>query len=270
MKPILKWAGGKSQLLNRLIPLFPSTADVYYEPFIGGGSVFLAVLENKELQYKRFHLSDANPVLIQFYRAIQGNVDELIHSVEMLINEYNGTLEKEAMYYQCRLLFRETPTPALFLFLNRTCFRGLYREGPRGFNVPFGHYTQVSSLESDLRRMHLLFNRCSVQFEHQDFREALKNASLGDFVYLDPPYIPQSDTSFTRYTARDFAYQDHIDVLEWCASSPCSFVLSNSDVPLVREKLSPLEFGYQEVSARRAIHCKQPSSRAQEVIVKPF
>lgn len=257
MKPFLKWVGGKTQILEEVMKQFPETIQDYYEPFLGGGSILLEVLERKIVK-GNIYASDLNGHLIDLYVAVQTDVEGLIASVKKLM-EVPST---EEYYYQIRDSFNQTPSSAKFLYLNKTCFRGVYREGPRGFNVPYGHYKNPGILDEDhLRAVSALIQ--PVVFSVTSFEDVLSQAKEGDFVYLDPPYVPLNATSFVGYKAGGFS--KHAELFELCKTLP-NFLLSNADVPLVREAFQGYEI--KTISARRAIHSKKPESRTNEVLIR--
>jgi DNA adenine methylase len=153
----------------------------------------------------------------------------------------------------------------MFMFLNKTCFRGVYREGPNGFNVPYGHYKTTPTLMSLDELMGVSELIRNVEFRQCDFREAFKNVGKGDFVYLDPPYAPETKTSFVGYTKDGFGLKDHEDLFELTKNSGADFVMSNAKVDLVTEVFS--DYNIKELQARRAIHSKKPDSTTTEVLV---
>ena len=153
--------------------------------------------------------------------------------------------------------------------MNKTCFRGVYREGPNGFNVPFGHNTNVSIMDEG----HILFISeliKDVVFSHSTYNESLSHVESGDFVYLDPPYAPENDTSFVSYNACGFNITDHTSLFQQCADMKeknVKFILSNSDVPIVKDAFPVPLFKIKIVSCRRAINSTDPSARTNEVLI---
>ena len=287
MKPFLKWVGGKTQILSEVISRVPQTIDTYHEPFLGGGSVLLALLSERN-EGKRtmgeVRASDVNPALIQLYKNVQQNVETLIEQLNQLVDAFTAlkgidvnrlpkSLEDatspESFYYWVRSEYNkrkgdDVRASAMFLFLNKTCFRGVYREGPNGFNVPFGHYKNPSVFDADhLRAVSVLIG--GVVFSCQPFTEAL-DVIESDFVYLDPPYVPLKATSFVGYTADGFGIENHRELFARCAVLPCHFLLSNSNIPLVTDAFPP-PFITSRVSCRRAIHSKNPNARVDEVLI---
>lgn len=276
-KPFLKWVGGKTQILGEVFSHFPKTMANYHEPFLGGGSVLLALLSKVrvgeiELTGGVF-ASDANSGLINLYQQVQSNMGELVPALKELSSGYEQCINKETFYYLIRARFtalqnddRYTASAAaMFLFLNKTCFRGLYREGPKGFNVPFGHYPAPSVFdEAELMAVSELIQ--GVEFACQDVQHSLLEVAKDDFIYLDPPYAPETATSFVGYTSNGFTLEDHRMLFARIKALTLSkFLLSNADVPLVTEAFA----GYQKkiISARRAINSKKPESRTKEVLI---
>jgi DNA adenine methylase len=177
---------------------------------------------------------------------------------------------KENYYYWMRKKFNsnkeETPQrSAMFMFLNKTCFRGVYREGPNGFNVPYGHYKTTPTIltKKELSKVSDLIK--DVHFRQCDFREAFKEIVKGDFVYVDPPYAPETKTSFVGYTKDGFGIEDHKDLFNLTKTSGANFVMSNAKVDMVTNTFS--DYNIKDVKARRAINSKNPESTTTEVLV---
>jgi len=253
MRPVLKWVGGKTQLLEQVLSEFPEHIDDYYEPFVGGASVLMSVIPRVKGIARA---SDLNPHLIALYKQIQSNPEGLIKQLRHL--EKDTT---EDTYYKRRAEFNQFPSPALFVYLNKVGFRGMYREGPYGFNVPFGHYANPTVCDAEnIRKFSKLVE--SVEFSCQGYDDALRGCGPSDFVYMDPPYAPETATSFTRYTAESF---DHKKFFNFLKSLPAKWVMSNSDTESVREEFE--EYDKTEVSARRAINSKNPAARTTELII---
>lgn len=267
MKPLLKWVGGKTQLLSEVFAMFPKSIRNYYEPFVGGGSVLLHLL-GSGIPVQTVYASDTNPILINFYKSVQSRVEEFLAAVAYLHVHYVNAEDKEHFYYQMRDLFNKTPhdgveSAALFLFLNKTCFRGVYREGPYGFNVPFGHYKSTEFFhEKEVREFSSAIQR--VVFTHESFESALTKAEADDFVYADPPYVPEKATSFVGYVADGF--DKHETLFQMLKELPCPFLMSNSSALPVHDAF-PEPYQVKKVEARRAIHSKDPGSRTYEVLV---
>jgi DNA adenine methylase len=211
-------------------------------------------------------------VLYDTYDSIKGtNVNREATS------EQEALTSQESYYYWIRRRFnairKEKATPlcsALFLFMNKTCFRGVYREGPNGFNVPFGHYKNPGFLdETHIRQVSTLIK--DVVFTCQPFAASLEKVQLGDFIYLDPPYAPENEKSFVTYNADGFNLEQHQQLFkitkEACAKG-VKIVMSNADVKLVKNAFPPPTFQTEIVSCRRAINSKDPAAKANEVLIK--
>lgn len=292
-KPFLKWVGGKTQIIKHIIEKIPKEMINYHEPFLGGGSVLLAVLSLQKqgtIKIKnKIYAYDINPILINVYRHIQKNKDELYKLIQLYISEYDNikgtdinrkpkTLEeaktsKESYYYWLRNKFNTidkntVECSALFMIINKTCFRGMYREGPNGYNVPYGHYKKTPTIitENDLNYISDLIK--DVVFIHCDFHESIKRAQEGDFIYLDPPYAPETDKSFVGYVADGFSLETHKSLFSVIKKlNKIKFVMSNSNVELVRNSFKEEHYKFDEIIARRAIHSKNPGSKTKEVII---
>ena len=291
-KPFLKWVGGKTQLLNTIVKQFPKKINNYHEIFLGGGSVLFAMLTLQQLKKieitGKIYAYDINEVLINIYKNIQTNKTKLFNLIIKHKNEYNsikGTVvnrkpkniqeahtSQESYYYWIRTQFNKLPNNsivkcALFIFLNKLCFRGLYREGPNGFNVPFGHYKKTPSIITldELNKIHKLIK--NVEFRCLDFAKSIKNAVSGDYLYLDPPYVPINKKSFVNYNVGGFNKKTHIDLFNIIKSlNPnIKFTLSNSNNDLVINSFQ--DYNIQYVDAKRSIHCKNPGTSATETII---
>lgn len=248
LKPFIKWAGGKTRLLSRLLPFVPDRIGGYYEPFLGGGAMFFAVRDRLSASA---HLTDLNEDLINAWLAVKDDLDAL----EVALRRYKRR-DSEEFFYSVRPLQPSDPVEraARFLYLNQTAWNGLWRVNRWGeFNVPWGRREfrgfDRSSLEA-LRDALVVADIGVV-----DFREVLMRPQRGDFVYLDPPYLPLSDTSkFFLYTERRFRAPDLGELAELCrglTKRGVSWVLSNRDTPLVRELFADAEV--IGLTARRSV-----------------
>jgi DNA adenine methylase len=297
VRPFLKWVGGKSQILEEVLATFPKQITNYYEPFLGGGSVLLGLLSaTKRGDIKvsgKIYASDINSNLIGLYKNIQSSPDALITEVKQLIEEFsplNGTevnrkpktleeakTSQESYYFWIRSRFnamtreeRQTPLgSAMLLFMNKTCFRGVYREGPNGFNVPFGNYKNPTILEeAHIREVSALVK--NVVFRCCGFADALAGVSAGDFVYLDPPYAPENETSFVGYTADGFSLDQHKALFALCETMRGKGVrmcMSNAAVKLVCDAFVAPSWNTKVIVCRRAINSKNPEAKTNEVLV---
>ena len=260
--PFVKWAGGKTQLLSQFEPFFPTSFGRYVEPFVGGGAVFFDLFRQGRLAGKETVLVDSLEELINCYRAIQNRVDELI--AELLRHESHK--HDEEYFYQVRAWDRtpgytqrgEIERAARFLFLNRTCYNGLYRVNRSGeFNVPFGRYDNPTiCAEGNLRAVSRALQ--GVRLLAGDFAQCLETAAPGDFVYLDPPYHPLSGTAnFTSYTSDAFGAEDQrrlAGLFRELDRLGCQVMLSNSSTDFVREIYG--DYQQVEVQATRVISSK--------------
>jgi DNA adenine methylase len=298
IKPFLKWVGGKTQIINKVLDKFPYEINNYHELFLGGGSVLLALLsyikEEKIKVNNKIYAYDLNESLINLYKNIQNNKDELFEDINKYMNEFtscNGNevnrkannieeakSSKESYYYWLRKQYNtldknDIKSSALFIILNKLCFRGVYREGPNGFNVPYGHYKKTPTIitKENLDNISDLIKY--VEFEYIDFREAFKNINnnikYDDFVYLDPPYAPEKGTSFVGYTNNSFRGEDHEELFKLTKklNKKCKFLMSNAKVQLILEKFDKEEYNIEDIECRRAIHSKNPGSKTMEVLI---
>lgn len=260
-RPLLKWAGGKTQLLAELFSHIPQKFGRYIEPFIGGGALFFALRPTGGI------IADSNPELVNLYQSIANNVDGVIRHLK----QYENT---EEMFYQVRALDWQTlsceEAAARTIFLNKTCFNGLYRVNRKGqFNVPYGRYKAPKIIdEPALRANSRLLQQNSIL--HGDFRQILQGeAKPGDFVFLDPPYLPISEYSdFKRYTKEQFYEEDHVELaneVKRLHEMGCHIVLTNSNHPLVHELYSP--FNIQVIQTKRHISANGKNRTGEDTIV---
>ena len=254
-RPFLKWAGGKTQLLAQFEALYPQRSQVkrYLEPFVGSAAVFFHI--RKFFEPDAIVLADSNAELINAYRAIQQDVEKVIR----LLARHKKTHGKEH-YYRVRALQPEGRTAAesaaRTIYLNKTCFNGLYRVNARGgFNVPIGRYDDPPILDArNLRAVSKALQ--GVELRESHFRDTLEYARSGDFIYFDPPYQPLSATAlFTSYTRNSFGMVDQEElaaVFRQLSEQGCRVMLSNSDTPFIRRLYRG--FDLRTVDARRSIN----------------
>lgn len=256
-KPFVKWAGGKRQLLPTIANHIPKF-ERYFEPFLGGGAVFFSLISQD--RDAKWFVSDLNSDLVLSYVTVRDRVKELIHAMEL--HSVNYFKNPSSYYYKIRESNPkgEIDKVSKLIFLNKTCFNGLYRVNSKGkFNVPLGKYINpnIVNKESLLAVSETLQSK-EVSIKCQDFERALKNAVSGDFVYMDPPYHPVSETaSFTSYTEGDFDYKDQERL---CAKFKAldrkgvKVLLSNSKSPEILDLFEEFSDGIIEINANRFIN----------------
>ena len=300
-KPILKWVGGKTQIIDKLIVDFPIEINNYREAFLGGGSVLLAFLSYVKSGIIKIngniYAYDLNEPLIYIYKNIQTQHNELYDILKNIITDFkecgNGEINrtpenieeakiaKENYYYWIRSEYNKLSIidkksilgSSMLIFLNKTCFRGIFRVGPNGFNVPYGHYSNPEIINKEhLDDIHNLIQ--NVIFECYDFDTslALANIEQGDFTYLDPPYAPETNTSFVGYTEKGFDIENHkklFNLIHNLTDAKHKVMLSNADVSLVRENFKE-KYNTSSILCKRSINSKNPESKAKEVIIKNY
>lgn len=255
ISPILKWLGGKRQLRDEITPLINKNYSTYVEPFIGGGAIFF------ELQPKKAIINDYNEELINVYSIVRDSCEELI--AELKIHEENNN---ENYFYHVRSLDRDTEytkmtsiqKAARVIYLNKTCYNGLYRVNSAGqFNSPYGRYKNPNIVNATtIRAMSKYLSNNNITIKQGDYKDVLKGLRRGSFVYLDPPYMPISSSSyFTGYTENGFSFEQQIELKEECdklRDKGISFLQSNSDCEEIRELYK--EYDIYTVQAKRAIN----------------
>jgi DNA adenine methylase len=295
IKPLIKWVGGKTQIIDQVLGEFPQNIENYHELFLGGGSVLLGLLEyikNDKIKVSgSIYAYDFNETLINMYKNIQKTPELLFNEIEKLIKDYNQITaqngnkkpknideskeSQESYYYWIRQSFNKmnqleknsNQGSAYFIFMNKTCFRGLYREGPNGFNVPFGNYKKPEIInKSHLNEISELIK--NVNFIHSSFEESFKNIQNDDFIYLDPPYAPENDKSFVNYTSTGFTMEQHLNLFK--LSKKFKFVMSNANVDMVKDEYTDKKYSIKIISCKRTINSKNPDSKTTEVLIKSF
>jgi DNA adenine methylase len=267
-KPFLKWAGGKTRLLPELVKRMPEQYNTYFEPFLGGGALFF------HLQPQRAQLSDANSELINAYRMVRDWSPQLC---DYLANHQNTkeyydhirNIDRTAEYQH----WGSMQKASRFIYLNKTCFNGLYRVNAKGqFNVPFGNYKNPCVLDTEV------LQKCSLALDkarlfHCDFDEIETLTQAGDFVYMDPPYVPLSTTSsFTGYTKDGFGFHEHRRLKKLCNrldARGVQFMLSNSATNSVKGIFA--KYRVETITVPRSISASADSRKdVQEVIVRNY
>jgi DNA adenine methylase len=252
--PIVKWAGGKRQLLDILLPLVPKKYSLYCEPFVGGGALLF------RCQPKKAIINDSNVELMRVYEIVRDNVDALIKELKKFKNE-------EKFFYATRDLDRDRQKyekiskikkAARIIYLNKTCYNGLFRVNSAGeFNAPFGNYSSPNIInEPVLHAVSAYFNLAEMSFACGDYSLLLKKLTRNSFVYLDPPYDPVSDTAaFTGYTQGGFDKKEQIRLREFCDvldNKNIRFLLSNSSTDFIRKQYK--KYNIKTIQARRIIN----------------
>lgn len=314
-KPFVKWAGGKRQLLSVLSGNMPDSFGSYYEPFLGGGAMFFHIASavvsgygskddgldvwcsdndlcapsrhdvstiraRKHKHKHKYHISDLNSDLVLGYRVIRDHPDELVKSLKRHEKKY--TDDPESYYYLVRDTYDadktdEIDTVSRLVFLNRTCFNGLYRVNKSGkFNVPIGRYKNPNIADAaNIHAVSELLNSVDVDISCRDFGDLAQRAEKNDFVYFDPPYLPVSKTaSFTQYTGCDFGLDDQRRLADLCITLDkmgCKVMLSNSDSGVISEMFARDEWTVERVSASRMINSNSTKrTNHTEMIVKNY
>ena len=272
LSPVVKWVGGKRQLLDDIIPLLPDNFSTYVEPFVGGGALLF------EIQPKKAIVNDLNHELINLYKVIKDNPNELL-----LLLEEHELNNSEEYFYQIRALDRsesydqmsDIEKAARIIYLNKTCYNGLFRVNQSGqFNSPYGKYKNPNIVNKPVvLAMANYFQNNNITLLNGDYKLALKKLRKGAFVYFDPPYMPiSSSSSFTGYTENGFDKKQQIELKEECDklnSRGIKFLLSNSDHPFIRDLYKDYEI--ITVRAKRSINSNSnKSGEIKEVLVRNY
>lgn len=274
LKPALIWIGGKTQLLSTIVPLLPDNYNTYCEPFVGGGALLFHVQPHTAI------INDINTELITTYNVIKYDVENLIVELKTFKNESD-------FYYWVRSWDRDTDAynnisdikkAARILYLNKTCFNGLYRVNNQGkYNAPFGKHKNPKIVnEVVLRQVSEYFNKCDITILNADYTKVLESLPRDSFVYLDPPYDPVTKTAnFTKYTSNGFSQDDQIELKEMCdklTSRGIKFMLSNSSTEFIKNLYSDGEkYNIIEVYAVRTVNCDASKrGKVSEVIVRNY
>lgn len=260
-RPILKWAGGKTQLLSDIYPKIPKKYNQYIEPFFGGGALYFSLCPSNSI------IADSNPELINLYTVVAKNIEELIEDLRKHINDKD-------YFYDIRSqdMNKLSPVEAASrtLYLNKTCFNGLYRVNKKGgFNSPFGNYKNPNIVNENVLRS-ASENLKNTKILCGDYKKILqKEAKEGDFIFLDPPYLPISEyADFKRYTKEQFYEEDHIelaDEIKRLHNLGCHVILTNSNHPLVHEQYK--YFCIDIIKTKRFISCNGKKRVGEDVIV---
>lgn len=272
VQPFVKWVGGKRQLLTEIQNAMPpkKSYSTYYEPFVGGGAVLF------HNQPKKAVINDYNADLINAYEVIKNNVDELIDSLKKHENTEDYFYKQRELDRQPDFnLLTEVEKASRLIYLNKTCFNGLYRVNSQGFfNTPYGRYKNPNIVnEHVLRAVNTYFNKNNIIFRNGDFEDAVKNIRKGAFVYFDPPYAPISTTSnYTGYTLAGFNEADQIRLKKLCDKlnkQGVKWLLSNSKVDFITELYK--DYDIQVVTAKRNVNSvASKRGEVEEVLIKNY
>ena len=272
MSPILKWAGGKTQLLEQIKTNMPSSYNNYYEPFLGGAAVLFCISP------KQAFVNDINKQLVNLYTQIKTDVDSVIKK----INELDSRPCNKDLYYIIRDLYNkkiiekiyDAECAALMIWINKHCFNGLYRVNSRGlFNVPYNNKVIGRSINEDnIRTISEYLQKSNITITCLDFERFCDNVKTGDFVYFDSPYVPESATaSFTDYTTDGFGFSDHqrlAELFKKLDGIGAKVMLSNNDVFLVRQLYKG--FNIQSIDVKRMINRDANKRTGKEVIITNY
>lgn len=271
MRPLLKWAGGKSRLAEQISGVFGGPCDgTYYEPFLGSASVYLYLKAQGRVE--RAVLADVNHKLIEVHVAVRDQVDDVLNAFDDLPSE-----DWRERYYDVRDAYNEGPWQgpehaARFFWLNRAGFNGLYRENRRGkFNVPVGSYKRLN-LPSPERFYAVSELLQGTELVSASFHDVMKRAGPGDHVYCDPPYVPLSETaSFTGYSSSPFGHQEQMELAD-CARDAgtrgARVVLSNHDLPVVREDLYATSSGFEHAARPRVARAISRAAHKRQAVTE--
>ena len=271
LKSPIKWVGGKSKLFGNISQYYPKEIDNYHELFVGGGSSLIGLLNmmktGKINITGKIYAYDSNDVLIAYYKFLQTDYTSVYETVMKIKNA--EIEDKEQYYYHIRNSYNnreqvDIMKVAEFIYMNKTGFRGVFRLNKSGgYNVPYGHYKNPTIVDKQhLKKVSELIK--DVEFICCDF-EKVNNIKECDFVYMDPPYVPEKKGGFVSYSKIGFVEEKHKALFKLCNNMKCKWVLSNSNTETVREALK--KFNIEEIDARRAINSTNPAAKTKEVIV---
>ena len=272
MEPFVKWAGGKRQLLNEIKQRMPIKFNSYYEPFVGGGALFMS------LSHKRTIISDVSSELVLAYKVIVNDLDSLMNKLNQ--HEIEHLKNPMEYYYEVRSLDRnpglnnlsDVEIAARFIYLNKACFNGLYRVNSKGlFNVPSGKKERIKTYdESNLKKLSEYLKE-SVEIRQGDFESSCYDIAHGDFVFFDPPYDLLNETTFEKYNANSFGKEGQkrlADFTKKLDKMGVCFMLTNHNTPLIRELYK--DFNIDKVQVKRMINSDASNRVGEEVIITNY
>lgn len=278
VKPFIKWVGGKGKLIPELKEFFPKKFNRYFEPFVGGGAVFFEIIQNTKIKFSG--INDINSKLIKSYKILKNSPKELITLLKSIETEYKklSIEERKKYFYRVRNLYNknnltDVEIAADLIFLNKTCFNGMYRENSKGeYNVPVGDQKNPNICD---KKNLLAVSRFlkSTKITNLSFETSLKECKKGDFIYFDPPYYPVNETSkFTHYSKNSFDKNDQIklrNVFKKLSDKGCLVMLSNSDTEFIKDLYKDFNINY--IHAARSINSKgNGRGKIKEVVVTNY
>jgi len=265
-KPFIKWVGGKRSIIDSLLSNIPQNFNNYYEPFLGGGALLYRIYSKA----KNCYISDINFELIIAYKAIKQNLNELIQILEM--HKQNHSREYYNKIRSKHTLQNLIEITGRFIYLNKTCFNGLYRVNKKGeFNSPIGSYKNLNILDlENLKACNKIFQKIDIKL--QQFNQI--NPKENDFVYIDPPYHPTNNTSFTSYTSNGFTEKDQISLRDFTielTKKNVKIMLSNSNTNFINDLYKSKIFNIITVEAPRFVNCKSDKRNPiKEVLIRNY
>lgn len=273
IKPVVKWVGGKRQLLPEINKRLPKEFTTYYEPFLGGGAVLFDIIPKTAI------VNDYNEELINMYKVIKNDAEGLLSLLEK-----HKELNSSDYFYEVRAWDRDPEyetnlsnlqKAARLIYLNKTCFNGLYRVNSSGFfNTPYGKYKNPNIINGEsILALHNYFNNANIIFKTGDFEDAIKYNQNDAFVYFDPPYAPLSPTSnYTGYTAAGFGKEDQIRLRQLCDkldNHGVKFLLSNSNVEFIQNQYK--DYIIDVIGAKRSINSNgKKRGKVEEVLIRNY
>ncbi len=277
-KPFVKWVGGKGKLIPELIKLTPSKINNYYEAFVGGGALFYE-LSNQGL-IKDSYINDINQKLITCYQTIKQNSDSLIGILKKIEKEYKilATDNQKKYFYKIRHDYNQNSldnltTSAYLIFLNKTCFNGMYRENSKGeYNIPFGDQPNPTICdENNIKAVSEVLKPTIIT--SYSFKKSIKTSKKGDFIYFDPPYYPLTSTAnFTSYSKNNFSAKEQIklfNVFKTLTLKGCYVMLSNSNTDFIKNMYQ--KFNIHEVYSARSINSKgEKRGKVKELVITNY
>ena len=273
MQPFVKWAGGKRQLIPAINERLPKDFNTYYEPFIGGGALFFSVKPQKAI------IGDVNTALINTYKQIRTDSNSLMTLLDTLTTEHNEAINQKEYYLKKREEYNSKvinndyslSTISLFLYLNKTCFNGLYRVNSKGlFNVPFNNVKKVNIYSKENLEEISSYLK-DITIFNQDFEKTCENAGKGDFVFFDSPYAPIKSDSFEAYTKEGFAKEEHerlAKLFKKLTEKGAYCMLTNHNVPLIRELYK--DYNVETIQVKRMINSDSNNRVGEEVIITNY